>query len=259
MLRRSLASAPFIASLLIATYGIAHAGEPRAFLELFTSQGCSSCPPADKLLGELSADPSLVTLSVPIDYWDYLGWKDTLASSVHSARQRAYAHQRGDRQVYTPQIVPSYWQYARARQRPCRHRARHHADGSQRRDHASVPVLISVGGEQFEREARFCGQDARRRRSLALSAREISSGGNRPRRKPRTHGHLPHCGAALAETRRLDLGRIRPGSVLLASIASDDIDGAVVMVQEGTHDKPGKHHPRRHFLAPIGAQATGDR
>src|SRR5580692_5249582 len=105
MLRRGLASAPVIASLLLATYGIAHAGEPRAFLELFTSQGCSSCPPADKLLGELSGDPSVVALSVPIDYWDYLGWKDTLASPGHSARQRAYAKVRGDRQVYTPQIV----------------------------------------------------------------------------------------------------------------------------------------------------------
>jgi len=57
------------------------------------------------LLGELAADPSLVALSVPVDYWDYLGWKDTLASAGHSARQRAYARVRADRQVYTPQMV----------------------------------------------------------------------------------------------------------------------------------------------------------
>lgn len=75
--------------------------EPRAVIELFTSQGCSSCPPADKLLGELAADPSLVTISVPIDYWDYLGWKDTLADHRNTARQKAYAHARGDGQVYT--------------------------------------------------------------------------------------------------------------------------------------------------------------
>src|SRR5579863_2385335 len=105
MLRRRLASASLIAGFLIATFVIARAAEPRALLELFTSQGCSSCPAADKLLGELASDPSLVALSVPIDYWDYLGWKDTLASPAHSARQRAYAHVRGDRQVYTPQIV----------------------------------------------------------------------------------------------------------------------------------------------------------
>ncbi len=104
MLRRRLASASLVAGLLIATCALASA-EPRALLELFTSQGCSSCPPADKLLGDFANDPSLVALSVPIDYWDYLGWKDTLASPADTARQRAYAHMRGDRQVYTPQIV----------------------------------------------------------------------------------------------------------------------------------------------------------
>jgi hypothetical protein len=79
--------------------------EPRAVIELFTSQGCSSCPPADKLLSQFAADPSLVPISLPIDYWDYLGWKDTLADPRNSARQRAYSHVRGDRDVYTPQVV----------------------------------------------------------------------------------------------------------------------------------------------------------
>ena len=76
-----------------------------AVLELFTSQGCSSCPPADRLVGQLANDSSLIALSVPIDYWDYLGWRDTLANPAHSVRQRAYARARGDGQVYTPQIV----------------------------------------------------------------------------------------------------------------------------------------------------------
>jgi hypothetical protein len=79
--------------------------EPRGVVELFTSQGCSSCPPADKLLGELANDPSLVAISVPIDIWDYLGWKDTLADPRNTARQKAYAHVRGDGQIYTPQVV----------------------------------------------------------------------------------------------------------------------------------------------------------
>src|SRR5882762_5741846 len=79
--------------------------EPRAVVELFTSQGCSSCPPADKIIGELSKDPSIIALSMPIDYWDYLGWKDTLADSRFSARQKAYSQMRGDRDVYTPQVV----------------------------------------------------------------------------------------------------------------------------------------------------------
>jgi hypothetical protein len=79
--------------------------EPRAVIELFTSQGCSSCPPADRLIAEYSKDPSVVALSLAVDYWDYLGWKDTLALHGHSMRQRAYAKARGDRQVYTPQAV----------------------------------------------------------------------------------------------------------------------------------------------------------
>src|SRR5271169_5196523 len=102
---QGISSAPLIAGLLISTIAVARAAEPRALVELFTSQGCSSCPAADKLLGELANDPTLIALSDPIDYWDYLGWKDTLASPAHSARQRAYARVRGDRDVYTPQIV----------------------------------------------------------------------------------------------------------------------------------------------------------
>ena len=79
--------------------------EPRAVIELFTSQGCSSCPAADKLLGEIAKDPSVIALTLAVDYWDYLGWKDTLALKGHANRQRAYAKARGDREVYTPQAV----------------------------------------------------------------------------------------------------------------------------------------------------------
>lgn len=74
-------------------------------IELFTSQGCSSCPPADKLLGEIGKDKNIITLTFPVDYWDYLGWKDTLASPAYTKRQRDYARSRGDGQVYTPQVV----------------------------------------------------------------------------------------------------------------------------------------------------------
>src|SRR5438270_11369978 len=93
-----------IASAMMAP-AMASAEKPRAVIELFTSQGCSSCPPADKLAGELARDPSLVVMSPPIDYWDYLGWKDTLALPGHTNRQRAYSKSRGDREVYTPQVV----------------------------------------------------------------------------------------------------------------------------------------------------------
>ena len=77
----------------------------RAVIELFTSQGCSSCPPADVVLQDYAKDPGVIALSFPVDYWDYLGWKDTLASPRNSERQRAYAKVRGDGAIYTPQAV----------------------------------------------------------------------------------------------------------------------------------------------------------
>lgn len=76
-----------------------------AVVELFTSQGCSSCPPADKLLGRLMDDQTVIALTYPVTLWDYLGWPDTLASRENTERQFAYAQVRGDSAVYTPQVV----------------------------------------------------------------------------------------------------------------------------------------------------------
>lgn len=76
-----------------------------AVYELFTSQGCSSCPPADILFHTLRNEPGVLALSLPVTIWDHLGWKDTLAQTVFSGRQKGYAKARGDRQIYTPQVV----------------------------------------------------------------------------------------------------------------------------------------------------------
>ena len=74
-------------------------------VELYTSQGCNSCPPADELLGRLSHRPDIIAMSLPVTYWDMLGWKDTLASDANTKRQKAYAAVMGRGGVYTPQII----------------------------------------------------------------------------------------------------------------------------------------------------------
>jgi hypothetical protein len=77
----------------------------KTVLELFTSQGCSSCPAADAMFEQFTARKDTVALTYAVDYWDYLGWKDTLATPKFTQRQRAYAKARGDGQIYTPQMV----------------------------------------------------------------------------------------------------------------------------------------------------------
>ncbi len=74
-------------------------------LELFTSQGCSSCPPADDLLKKLSANPNILALSYHVDYWDHLGWKDPFSLKASTSRQNDYEHALGERQLFTPQLV----------------------------------------------------------------------------------------------------------------------------------------------------------
>jgi hypothetical protein len=78
---------------------------PRAVLELFTSQGCSSCPMADAKLTELGQRPDLITLAYHVDYWDYIGWADTFGTAANSNRQRAYAQSWGSSRIYTPELV----------------------------------------------------------------------------------------------------------------------------------------------------------
>jgi hypothetical protein len=235
MLRCRLASIPLIAGLLIATSGLACA-EPKALLELFTSQGCSSCPSADKLLGEFANDPSLIALSDPIDYWDYLGWKDTLAMPGHSARQRAYAHVRGDRDVYTPQIVVNGSMDALGSDRAAIEHTIALTD--EKPAVMSLPVLLSLGGgnlnvnvlakgaERIGGEVWLC--------PLARAVTvEIGRGENHGRTI--TYHNVVRRWLKLGEWNGTDA----VWSVPMSEIKGDDIDAAAVMVQQGTREKPG--------------------
>jgi len=96
-----------LTALAVSAASTAHAEEATGpvVVELFTSQACSSCPPADRLLGELAEREDVIALSMPVDYWDHLDWEDTMGRAEHSARQRRYALHLDRPNVYTPQIV----------------------------------------------------------------------------------------------------------------------------------------------------------
>jgi hypothetical protein len=106
-----LKSAPRLALLLLLCLappaGPALAKELKrpVVVELFTSQGCGACTKANALIADQAERKDVLALTFPVDYWDYLGWKDTFARPEFSARQRAYMKQAGQREVYTPQVV----------------------------------------------------------------------------------------------------------------------------------------------------------
>lgn len=91
-------------ALISALTGAGRADTP-VVVELYTSQGCSSCPPADALLTEISDRDDIIALALHVDYWDYLGWADGFADPAFTQRQRDYARAAGKRMIYTPQMV----------------------------------------------------------------------------------------------------------------------------------------------------------
>jgi hypothetical protein len=125
--------------------GSADADTRPAVVELFTSQGCSSCPPADKLLGELARRSDVLTLAYHVDYWNNLGWKDPFASADATRRQRRYAGALGLSGIYTPQMV---------------------VDGA----------IDAVGSDRRAVEAALAGQRGIRRRSFERCARRHHGG-----------------------------------------------------------------------------------
>jgi hypothetical protein len=211
--------------------------EPRAVVELFTSQGCSSCPPADQIIGDLAKDPGVIALSLPIDYWDYLGWKDTLADSRFSARQKAYSRMRGDRDVYTPQAIVNGSMHVIGSDRASIEGAMAQtkkADGVM-----SVPVTMSVSGEQLtvsveagkgptvaHGEVWLCSVS----KAVPIT---ISRGENRGREI--TYHNVVRNLFKVGDWN----GSSGSWTVPLENISREGVDAAVVYVQDGNRDKPG--------------------
>ncbi len=96
--------APMIAAALMLFSPVTAQSDP-VVVELYTSQGCSSCPPADRFLHKLADRDDVIALALHVDYWDYIGWKDIFGSAAHTKRQRAYARVNGRRMIYTPQMI----------------------------------------------------------------------------------------------------------------------------------------------------------
>jgi hypothetical protein len=224
------------ASVMAASLTAARAGEPRALLELFTSQGCSSCPPADRLVGQLTNDPSLIALSVPIDYWDYLGWRDTLANPAHSARQRAYARARGDGQVYTPQIVVNGAADALGSDQAAVERAI--AQSDHKAGVMSLPVDIAVNNGALNVSVSAADKPAAAAEVwLCPIAKAVPVAIGRGENRGRT---ITYHNVVRSWLKLGTLGAAQSSwNVPLAQIRAEGIDAAAVMVQEGSHERPG--------------------
>jgi hypothetical protein len=129
---------------LAVAIGPAQAGERPVVVELFTSEGCSSCPPADVLLAELASRPDVLALSFHVDYWDRLGWRDPYSSREATARQHHYATLLDLASVYTPQIVvDGKWQAVGSD-----HADVEHALDLARRSHKEIPVTLVLDRDQ---------------------------------------------------------------------------------------------------------------
>ncbi|MET3601367.1 DUF1223 domain-containing protein [Martelella mangrovi] len=105
VLKQTFISAAFLAAFALSTAQADEIRNPLGVLELFTSQGCSSCPPADKAAAALADQGDIVVLSYHVDYWNYLGWTDTMSSRQNTERQYAYGEAMGRSGVYTPQAI----------------------------------------------------------------------------------------------------------------------------------------------------------
>jgi hypothetical protein len=214
----------------------AHA-DPRAVVELFTSQGCSSCPAADKILGELAKDPNVIALSLPIDYWDYLGWKDTLADARFTARQKAYSRARGDRDVYTPQVVVNGTTHVIGSDRG---RIDGAIDTTKKAEGVmSVPVSMSVAGKQINVSVAASAKGPVRHGEVWIcsvsKAVPIAIGRGENRGREITYHNVVRNLLKVGDWN----GSAGSWTVPLENISREGVDAAVVYVQDGNRDNPG--------------------
>jgi hypothetical protein len=228
----------FITASALMTAQPAPAGEPRAVIELFTSQGCSSCPAADRVLGELTRDPSLITMSLPVDYWDYLGWKDTLALHGHANRERGYANARGDREVYTPQAVVNGKLAVLGSDKA----AIDGAIAQSRKDAAplSLPVTLTIADGKVTADVADAKGDGEQR-SGEVWLCPITGKVSVKIERGENSGHLLTYYNVVRRWVKLGdwTGTAQSFSIPLSDVTNSDVDSYAVLVQSGGAAKPG--------------------
>jgi hypothetical protein len=209
--------------------------EPRAVVELFTSQGCSSCPAADQILGDLAKDPNVIALTLPIDYWDYLGWKDTLADSRFSARQKAYSKARGDREVFTPQLVVNGTAQTVGNDR-ARIDGAIEASRVNAPEAMAVPVTLSQSGKVIN--VNVAGKSGARGEvwiCAVSKAVPIAIGRGENRGREVVYHNVVRNWLKVGDFS----GSATHWAVPIENVARDGVDAAVVYLQDGTREKPG--------------------
>jgi hypothetical protein len=233
-LRQFLTPAALVAAAFV-TSSPASAGEPRAVVELFTSQGCSSCPKADAVLGDLSRDPSVIALSLNVDYWDYIGWKDTLALHGHTTRQQAYSRARGDREVYTPQAVINGVVHVLGSDKNAIEKA---IAATRDRNHPlTVPVTLEIADGKATDKVAANGNAGRGEVWLCPVTGKISVAVGRGENDGRS---LTYYNVVRGWTKLGDYsGKAETFTVPLSGIGSTDADRLAVVVQNGEASKPG--------------------
>lgn len=214
----------FAAGLALGAGEAGAEAEAPVVVELFTSQGCASCPPADKYLGELAKRDDVIALSLHVDYWDYLGWTDKFGSAAHTSRQRDYAAAMRERMIYTPQMMVQ---------------GREHVVGSRTGEvdqaiarqagDVAATVSLSLDGAQVVAEITPLDPGAKARGHVLMAwyarAETVAiKGGENRGRKIEYHNIVKGWS---------DLGTWSGDRVRLTAPKPMDADGLAILVQEG--------------------------
>jgi hypothetical protein len=236
----------FVASAAVAQ---PHDFKPKrpVVVELYTSQGCNSCPPADAFLGQLAARKDVLAMSLPVTYWDMLGWRDTLASEANTKRQKAYARELGRGGVYTPQmIVDGASDVVGSREQTVQTTIAAHASDMQ-----TVPVNLEANRQQVRIAVGPATSSSEHEATIwlfgLLPQATVNIGDGENSGRTITYHNV------VREIRAVGTWKGQPVSVILPrAVAGNPHDGIAVLVQQGGYGRvigaASLEHPNFYFI-----------